>query len=91
MTAHLKTHTQQAKTQIYVVKGLSKSLLGQPAIEQLHLIQQIGVVNSQSLDPYTEFPELFTGLGKMEGDYTIQLKEGAKPFALFTPWKFCPL
>ena len=85
MTAHLKTHTQQAKTQIYVVKGLSKSLLGQPAIEQLHLIQRIGVVNSQSLDPHTEFPELFTGLGKMEGDYTIQLKEGAKPFALSTP------
>ena len=68
-----------------MVKGLSKSLLGQPATEQLHLIQRIGVANSQSLDPHTEFPELFTGLGKLERDYTIQLKEGAKPFALSTP------
>lgn len=85
LTASIKSHTHEAKTQIYVVKGLSKSLLGQPAIEQLHLIQRIGVVNSQSLNPHTEFPGLFTGLGKMDGDYTIQLKEGAKPFALSTP------
>lgn len=85
LTASIKSHSHEAKTQIYVVKGLSKSLLGQPAIEQLHLIQRIGVVSSQSLNPHSEFPGLFTGLGKMDGDYTIQLKEGAKPFALSTP------
>ena len=43
------------------------------------------MVSSKLLNPHTEFPELFTGLGKLDGDYTIQLKEGAKPFALSTP------
>ena len=84
-TASIKSHTHETKTQVYVVKGASRSLLGQPAIEQLHLIQRIGVVSSQSLNPHAEFPGLFTGLGKLDGDYTIQLKEGAKPFALSTP------
>ena len=35
--------------------------------------------------PVNKFPHLFRGLGKLEGDYTITLKEGAKPFALSTP------
>ena len=32
-----------------------------------------------------EFPNLFSGLGKMEGEYTIVLRPGAKPFSLSTP------
>ena len=32
-----------------------------------------------------QFPDLFTGLGKMKGQYTIKLKPGVKPFALYTP------
>ena len=32
-----------------------------------------------------EFPDLFTGLGKMKEMYTIKLKPNAKPHALFTP------
>ena len=31
------------------------------------------------------FPNLFTGLGKLEGNHPICLKEGAKPFSLCTP------
>ena len=31
------------------------------------------------------YPSLFTGLGKMKYEYTIRLKEGAKPFCLTTP------
>ena len=32
-----------------------------------------------------QFPKLFTGLGKLHGDYHICLKSGAKPYALSTP------
>ena len=32
-----------------------------------------------------QFPKLFTGLGKLQGDYHIYLKPGAKPYALSTP------
>ena len=32
-----------------------------------------------------QFPALFQGLGKLQGDYTIQLQVGARPFAQSTP------
>ena len=32
-----------------------------------------------------EHPKLFVGLGHMQGDYTIRLREDATPFALSTP------
>ena len=32
-----------------------------------------------------QYPKLVEGLGKLEGDYTISLDEGAKPFAVTTP------
>ena len=32
-----------------------------------------------------QYPNLFEGLGKLEGDYTICLDEGAKPFAVTIP------
>ena len=32
-----------------------------------------------------QFPQLFEGLGKLEGDYKIKLEPGAKPYGLSTP------
>ena len=32
-----------------------------------------------------QFPLLFSGLGRMKGDYTIKLKKGARPHAISTP------
>ena len=69
---------------IYVVEGLHKSLLGQPAIQALQLLKRIGAVE-KGFKPEECFPNLFTGLGKLNGEYTICLREGAQPFALNTP------
>ena len=33
----------------------------------------------------SEFPSLFKGLGKLDGEYKIELHEGAQPFSLCTP------
>ena len=67
------------------MRGLTKSLLGRPAIEQLNLVSRVAAVSElPTLEPTVEFPKLFTGLGKLEGEYTIQLDPGAKPFALST-------
>ena len=83
-TGTLRNNTQEAEEEIFVVKELSKPLLGRPAIEQLGLIRRVAVVNKQG-PPAEQFPSLFQGLGKLEGEYTIQLQDGAKPFALSTP------
>ena len=36
-------------------------------------------------DIVKQYPTLFQGLGKLEGEHTIHLKEGATPFCLTTP------
>ena len=80
----LTLHDRKTTEEIYVVSGLTKSLLGRPAIDRLKLIRRLANVNTTQT-PREQFPSLFQGLGKMEQPYTIQLNDGAKPFALSTP------
>ena len=75
----------ETEQELYVAEGLQRSLLGRPAIEALQLVQRIRDVRTEKLKPVQEFPKLFQGLGKLRGEYTIKLRDGAKPFALSTP------
>ena len=79
-------HDRSTQQDVFVVQGLTRSLLGRPAIEQLEILKRI---QSMTIDPPAEiqakFPKLFEGLGKLEGEYEIQLKENATPSALATP------
>ena len=62
--------------EVYIVKGLHKPLLGRPAIEKLRLlsVSHIATVdNSDDLTPTARFPQLFKGLGKLQGCYKIKL------------------
>ena len=34
-----------------------------------------------------EYPKLFRGLGEIQGEYRIKLKDNAQPFALHVPRK----
>ncbi|KAI4874700.1 hypothetical protein NFI96_001267 [Prochilodus magdalenae] len=82
LTVNRKSTTQD----IYVVSGLKTALLGRPAIQALGVIARIDMVclNSQE-SVKKQFPELFEGLGKLEGEYEIALKPDAIPFSLSTP------
>ncbi len=84
-TANLSTEERNTEEEVYVVRGLHKPLLGRPAIDKLSLVSRISSVDQSNQTPMDKFPNLFKGLGKLQGDYTIQLKEGAKPYALSTP------
>ena len=76
----------EVEQQLYVVDNLRRQLLGCPAIEALNLVARIESINDEMTDKVAKtFPGLFDGLGKLEGDYTIQLREGAKPFTLTVP------
>ena len=83
-TVSLESDSRKVEGEIYVVRGLTKPLLGLPAIEHLHLLSRVTGV-SKYIDPKVQFPALFTGLGKLKQPYTIRLKEGVKSFALSTP------
>ena len=69
---------------IYFVEGLRRSLLGRPAIKSLKLLACIGEVKGER-KVEDLFPQLFTWLGKIQQEYTIKLRDGARPFALNTP------
>ena len=77
------THgTRQAEGDVYVVKKLTKSLLRRPAIRNLDLVKIVAAVD-RSLK--AQYPSLFQGLRRIDGDYRIELREDAQPFALSTP------
>ncbi|CAL8069840.1 unnamed protein product [Orchesella dallaii] len=84
----LKNKDVEITDNIYVVKGLERPLLGVRACEDLQLVMRMDSVESESLShvkPTEEFPELFTGLGRLDTPYTIKLSDGAKPFAVHAP------
>ena len=85
------THKQvSSKQQMFVVDGLKTNLLGLPTIKALNLAVRLDETTSESTPLSTtyihqKFKHLFQGLGNLGGEYEIQLKPGATPFALYTP------
>lgn len=68
---------------LYVVESLQCVLLGLPAIEALGVVKFLDVVEDKQYEYM--YPQLFSGLGTMSGEYTIRMKQGAIPFAIFAP------
>lgn len=86
----LSTENTSAEQEIFVISNLKEPLLGRPAIEALHLLERVNEVKQKKEiqkenEFQKEFPELFTGLGKMKTKYKINLKENAKPFSVTAP------
>ncbi|UYV79867.1 K02A2.6-like [Cordylochernes scorpioides] len=86
--AFLESKRQKCEESIYIVKGVARPLLSCRASEILGLVRRINIVEDHvptKLDPMLKFPKLFTGLGKIYIPYEIKLKEGAKPYSIYTP------
>ena len=85
--AEMSARRKKVVEDIYIVKCLHRCLLGRLAIEKLELlaVNTIAQVKSTTESPEKAFPELFEGLGRMNGVYQIQLQNDSKPFALSTP------
>ncbi|KAI4879857.1 hypothetical protein NFI96_004001 [Prochilodus magdalenae] len=85
-TASIRTDNKSTTQEVYVVPELKCNLLGRPAIQALGLVASVDTVALDSRERVKEqFPKLFKGLGKMEGDYKIELRADAKPFSISTP------
>ncbi|UYV62759.1 K02A2.6-like [Cordylochernes scorpioides] len=86
--AFLESKRQKCEETIYIVKGVARPLLSCRASEILGLVRRINIVEDHAptkLDPLLKFPKLFNGLGKINIPYEIKLKEGAKPYSIYTP------
>ena len=88
---NLKTGNGKESTQeIYAVENLKEPLLGRPAIDALNLVQKVDAVNSDDStrieqEVKTMYPNLFKGLGELEGEFSIKLTPGSTPYAITTP------
>ena len=71
--------------EIYVVKNLHMPLLGLLAITSLNLVTKICEIQLDKDTVVSKFTELFTGLGKLQGEYDIKLSDNAVPYPLTTP------
>ncbi|XP_054267309.1 uncharacterized protein K02A2.6-like [Macrosteles quadrilineatus] len=90
ITAKLSYKGQSCMEKMYVADKCTTPLLGKPAIEKLKIIPVIREVsktnfNKSANDWIKNFPDLFSGLGKMKGSYKIELKNDAKPYAISVP------
>ena len=74
---------QQIQEELFVVRDLQRALVGRPAIEGLDLVSRINSLDQNSIPQ--KYPHIFQGLSTMEGEYHIQLRDGAVPFAQTTP------
>ena len=83
-TANLTFRQITCKQTVFVVKDLKNNLLGLPAIASLNLISRINSVHCSADEVMKLYPHLFQGLGSLGEEYEIKLKEGAKPFSLYT-------
>ncbi|KAL6490042.1 hypothetical protein MHYP_G00003870 [Metynnis hypsauchen] len=71
---------------VYVVAGLTRALLGLPAIETLNLVHRIDAVAQQNTpNLVAAYPSVFRGLGLLQEPYHIELEKDATPYALSTP------
>lgn len=70
---------------IYVVRDLQMPLLGMPAIESLGMVRFLNDVSHNRSRYESMCPEVFQGLGTIQGEHRIQLKPDAEPFAVSTP------
>ena len=84
-TAVITYKRKKVTEDIYVIQNLRTPLLGRPAIEKLELLSHVNNIEEKSSTVMSEFPKLFKGLGSLEGEYRIELKPNATPFALSTP------
>jgi transposase InsO family protein len=74
------------KEKIYVLQG-KQALLSRNASVALGIVKLVGSI-SQPITPvsYKEcYPKLFQGIGKLQGTYDIQLKDGAQPYSVGAP------
>ena len=86
--AKLRSCNASIDDEMFATDGLDRPLLGRKACRSLNLIQNLAEIkNVTNASNMQQYPTLFSGLGKLEGEYHISLKEDAKPFALTVPRK----
>ncbi|KAI3380790.1 hypothetical protein SNEBB_010510, partial [Seison nebaliae] len=83
----LSYDNQTTNSVVFVIRGLHRSLLGRPELESLCVIRRVHAVQcGDNGDPWKgKYPTLFSGLGTLPGEYSIQVSPNAEPFSVSVP------
>ena len=65
----------------YSVRAISCDIPDKPSMPKPNMPSRF----ANKEDILKEYPNNFTGLGKLKGEYTISLRDGVKPFCLTAP------
>ena len=84
-TGTLKRNSDKVKEEIFVVKDHHVALVGFPASNALNLVAKVCDMTISKETVWTRFPQLFSGLGRLQGEYDIKLNSDVTPFALSIP------
>ena len=87
-TTQLRHEDKTTTEEIFVVKGLERSLLGRQAAHSLNLLNRVDALNSSEMKESIkeQYPNLFTGLGQIKHqEYDIKLTQEATPYAIAVP------
>ena len=76
----MKYNGMSVEQELFVIDGQRWPLLGRPAINALRVIKFVETLTKE--DVLNEYANLFKGIGRLKGEYNIQLREDAKPYAL---------
>jgi hypothetical protein len=63
--------------QFHIVVPDATPILGLPACQQLNLVRRVDEIST--LDPMSEYPDVFQGLGRIPGEYHIELDPTITP------------
>lgn len=82
----LSFRDRECQDDIYVVPGQKQPLLSRNACAKLGLLKLSVDAVSATPNPYrSEFPSLFSGLGKLKEEYKVKMSSDASPVSLYTP------
>lgn len=59
---------------VFVLDSLIRLLLGLPSIEALQFMDHMDLVEESEMTFKEKFPKVFSGLGRLEQDYTIHIR-----------------
>ena len=76
-----------------MVKGLERPLLSRYSSQNLNLINEVDAISSEgnTNNIVNQYPDLFKGLGEIEGEYKINSVKNSAPIAFTTPKVHLPL
>ena len=86
--AKLRLNGKSCNEDVYIVENLETPLLGGLACLVLDTVAKVGTVLQSADDIKVHFPNVFSGLGCMDGGYKIKMTPSHEPFNQTTPRRF---